>query len=66
MAYYYLGEGSHTFKWSYTKDGSVSSGSDTAWLDDVEIGDFVFTDPTFILSDRKDRTALKSFLSKTK
>lgn len=29
--------GSHTFKWSYTKDGSVSSGSDTAWVDDIVI-----------------------------
>lgn len=27
--------GSHTFKWSYTKDTSVSSGSDCAWVDDI-------------------------------
>ncbi len=25
--------GNHTFKWEYMKDGSVSSGSDCAWLD---------------------------------
>ena len=25
--------GIHTFKWSYSKDGSVSSGSDCAWVD---------------------------------
>ena len=25
--------GSHTFKWEYMKDGSVSSGSDCAWID---------------------------------
>ncbi len=25
--------GQHTFKWSYSKDGSVSSGSDCAWVD---------------------------------
>jgi hypothetical protein len=59
-------EGNNTFKWSYTKDGSVSSGYDTAWLDEVIIGDFLFTDPTFILSDRKDREALKCFLNQSK
>ena len=29
--------GQHTLKWSYVKDGSVSSGSDAAWTDDVTI-----------------------------
>jgi hypothetical protein len=29
--------GLHTFKWSYTKDLSVSSGSDCAWLDQIKI-----------------------------
>ena len=28
--------GTHTFKWSYTKDYSVSSGSDCAWIDDIK------------------------------
>ena len=28
--------GTHTFKWEYTKDGSVSSGDDCAWVDDVK------------------------------
>lgn len=27
--------GSYTFKWSYDKDSSVNSGSDTGWLDNV-------------------------------
>ena len=27
--------GTHTFTWSYTKDGSVSSGSDAGWIDYV-------------------------------
>ncbi|MFA4911489.1 MAG: M4 family metallopeptidase, partial [Desulfobacteria bacterium] len=31
----YLGAGSHTFKWQYVKDSSVSSGSDTVWVDAV-------------------------------
>lgn len=29
--------GPHTFKWSYTKDSSVSIGSDCAWLDQIKI-----------------------------
>jgi hypothetical protein len=28
--------GNHTLKWSYIKDGSASSGADSAWLDKVE------------------------------
>lgn len=28
--------GTHTFKWSYQKDGSVSNGSDCAWIDDIQ------------------------------
>ncbi len=27
--------GNHTFKWEYTKDSSVSSGDDCAWVDDI-------------------------------
>ena len=30
---YSVSEGNHTFKWAYEKDGSVSSGSDCAWID---------------------------------
>ena len=29
------GDGEHSFEWRYKKDGSVSRGSDCAWLDDV-------------------------------
>ena len=28
--------GTHTFKWSYQKDGSVSNGSDCAWVDNIQ------------------------------
>ena len=28
--------GIHTFTWTYSKDGSVSTGSDTAWVDAIE------------------------------
>ena len=31
---YAVSEGFRTFKWVYSKDGSDSSGSDTAWIDD--------------------------------
>ncbi len=27
--------GSHVFKWSYVKDGSINSGTDCAWIDDI-------------------------------
>ena len=34
-ASYTLTAGTHSFKWKYSKDGSSSSGSDTAWVDDI-------------------------------
>jgi hypothetical protein len=27
--------GMHTFEWRYDKDGSVNTGSDTVWVDDI-------------------------------
>ncbi|MCK4978803.1 MAG: choice-of-anchor J domain-containing protein, partial [Candidatus Delongbacteria bacterium] len=27
--------GSHTFKWEYSKDGSVTTGADTGWIDNI-------------------------------
>ncbi len=32
---YSIASGSHTLRWAYTKDGSVNSGSDAGWLDQV-------------------------------
>ena len=32
---YAIGSGTHTLKWAYTKDGSVSIGTDAGWLDRV-------------------------------
>ena len=29
--------GSHTYKWTYSKDSSVSNGLDTAWVDKLEL-----------------------------
>ena len=40
--------GQHTFKWSYTKDVSVNSGSDCAWIDNICFPPthiFTFIDP---------------------
>lgn len=36
---YNVSAGSHTLKWTYYKDGSVSSGSDCGWVDKVELTD---------------------------
>ncbi len=36
-ASYPVAAGLHTFEWRYTKDGSVSSGSDRAWVDDISL-----------------------------
>jgi PKD repeat protein len=36
---YNVTAGTHTLKWSYTKDYSVSSGSDCGWVDKLEITD---------------------------
>nr|MBA2423077.1 T9SS type A sorting domain-containing protein [Chitinophagales bacterium] len=35
LSTYPVAEGTHTFKWTYSKDGYFSSGSDCAWLDDI-------------------------------
>ena len=33
--------GSYTFKWTYSKDGSVNTGADTAWVDNVFVPGYV-------------------------
>lgn len=42
---YPVGAGMHTLEWRYDKDGSVSSGSDAVWIDDVVAGDPVAAMP---------------------
>ena len=37
--------GIHTLRWTYSKDGSQSTGSDAAWLDQVVWSSFTFTAP---------------------
>lgn len=34
---YYVPAGTHTFKFAYTKDGSVNRGSDCGWIDDLHM-----------------------------
>lgn len=36
QASYTVTAGEHVFEWRYSKDSSVSSGSDCAWIDDIE------------------------------
>ncbi len=38
QAQYNVGAGQHVFRWTYSKDGSVNSGSDKVWIDEVYIG----------------------------
>lgn len=38
MASHALSAGTHVIEWRYSKDSSVSSGSDRAWIDDVDFG----------------------------
>lgn len=42
---YSVTSGSHTLKWTYSKDGSVSSGSDCGWVDKLELTTGTSTDP---------------------
>jgi hypothetical protein len=34
---YPVAAGEHVFEWRYVKDGSLSSGSDTVWVDDITL-----------------------------
>ena len=44
-----LSSGSHILRWTYSKDGNNSSGSDAAWLDGVSIGNRNITPILFLL-----------------
>ena len=39
----FTGLGAHTLEWRYTKDGSVSSGSDCGWVDQVDLSGWTHT-----------------------
>jgi methionine-rich copper-binding protein CopC len=40
-----LSSGEHTVEWRYTKDGSVSTGLDAAWVDTIVFGTPAIVDP---------------------
>ncbi len=54
-----LGEGTHTLKWSFTKDGSVSHGEDCGWLDEVLWDPLMAATPAF---DPVDGSAFETTL----
>jgi len=56
---YNISAGTHTLKWSYIKDYSVSSGSDCGWIDKLELGDPA-SDP---IAEAVDDTSLTFTLS---
>jgi hypothetical protein len=41
---YTVSAGTRTFKWTYTKDISGSSGDDCGWIDDIAVTNILFTD----------------------
>ena len=53
---YTVTSGSHTLKWSYTKDGSVSSNSDTGWVDKLELDNSGPADPIAAAVDASSLT----------
>ncbi len=58
QAIYVISPGTHTFKWEYDKDGSVSTGSDACWIDYIvfppmEIEALFVADTTVICIDEE-------------
>lgn len=49
-ASYEIDAGVHTFDWVYVKDGSVSSGSDCAWLDYITFPGIPVLPPDFVIN----------------
>ncbi|MFT6398049.1 MAG: cysteine-rich repeat protein [Bradymonadia bacterium] len=41
-----LGPGTHILEWRYTKDSSVNSGSDAAWIDTITVGGITYCEET--------------------
>ena len=59
LASYNITTGSHTLKWEYSKDYSVSTGGDCAWVDYIEFPVFAGSSPlAVILSATPDEICL--------
>ena len=56
---YDLDAGTHTFKWEYDKDNSVSGGTDCAWIDVIEIEGLPEIETT--LGDVDNNTFIEAF-----
>lgn len=54
MQNYLLPSGIHTLRWSYTKDGSLSTGSDAGWVDQVTIAAAPAGTPSYIIVPSSD------------
>lgn len=50
---YNLGAGTHTLRWTYSKDGSVVNGSDCGWVDQIQ---FMYLTPTITRTVTPTRT----------
>jgi len=48
---YALAAGSYTLRWAYEKDGSLSSGNDAAYIDDILIDNIVIASPVLRIVD---------------
>jgi hypothetical protein len=60
MIYAISGSGSHTFKWRYVKDYSVSEGDDCGWIDLVEWSDSTQPPSDGLLSEALDTNLIVS------
>lgn len=58
---YSISAGSHTFVWTYEKDGSVSNGEDCAWVDYIELPSTVLMtyDVTFNVTGEVTKTPIE-------
>jgi len=56
---YYLTTGTHTLKWTYYKDGSVSEGADAAWVDYIVFPPINMS--TLINEKEVDKTSLNIY-----
>ena len=50
---YYVGQGSHTIKWVYSKDVSGSLGSDCGWVDNVVLTSLPISAPSLTTSEAR-------------
>jgi len=58
-----MNSGFHSFEWKYEKDGSVNSGSDAAWVDNIIFPPMDFASPELLVStDHYEKTMVQNIL----